>query len=76
MKKQRTSPLLHDSVQTLLSSLLCILGGLVAGYLVLLLIEPKGAFDAILAVMKSFFRFIGKSRLNYFGQTLVRQYLL
>ena len=72
MKKQRTSPLLHDSVQTLLSSLLCILGGLVAGYLVLLLIEPKGAFDAILAVMKSFFRFIGKSRMKYFGQTLVR----
>ena len=72
MKKLRTSPLLHDGLQTLLSSLLCIFGGLIVGYLVLLLIEPKGAFEAIVAVMKSFFRFNGKFRMKYFGQTLVR----
>ena len=72
MKKTNTSLLHNDGVQTLLSSLLCILGGLIAGYLVLLIIEPKGALDAILAVMKSFFRFTGRSRMKYFGQTLVR----
>ena len=72
MKKNNTSLLHNDGVQTLLSSLLCILGGLIAGYLVLLIIEPKGALDAILAVMKSFFRFTGRSRMKYFGQTLVR----
>ena len=72
MKKQRTSLLQHDGLQTLLSSLMCILGGLIVGYAVLLLIEPKGAFEAIAAVMKSFFRFAGKSRMKYFGQTLVR----
>ena len=72
MKKQKHSLLHHDGFQTLLSSLMCILGGLIVGYLVLLLIEPKGAFEAIIAVMKSFFRFVGKSRMKYFGQTLVR----
>ena len=72
MKKEKNRLLHSDGFQTLLSSLICIFGGLVLGYLVLLIIEPKGAFDAILAVMKSFFRFPGKLMLKYFGQTLVR----
>ena len=72
MKNNKTSLLHSDGVQTLLSSLMCILGGLVLGYLVLLIIEPKGALEAIVAVMKSFFRFPGKLMLKYFGQTLVR----
>ena len=72
MKKENTSLLHSDSFQTLISSLLCVLGGLIVGYVVLLIIEPKGALDAILAVMKSFFRFTGNSRMKYFGQNLVR----
>ena len=72
MKKDKISLLRQDGFQTLLSSLVCILGGLVVGYLVLLLIEPKGAFNAIIAVMKSFFRYPGALKLKYFGQTLVR----
>ena len=72
MKKEKTSLLRSDSFQTLLSSLVCILGGLILGYLVLLIIEPKGALDAIIAVMKSFFRYPGKMMPKYFGQTLVR----
>ena len=72
MKKGYNSLLKKDSVQTLISSLICILGGLLVGYLVLLLIEPKGAFDAIVAVMKSFFRFRDKMMLKYLGQALVR----
>ena len=72
MKNKKTSLLHTDSFQTLLSSLVCILGGLILGYLVLLIIEPKGALNAIVAVMKSFFRFPGKLMLKYFGQTLVR----
>ena len=70
--KQKNTLLRHDGFQTLLSSLMCILGGLIIGYLVLLIIEPKGAFDAIIAVMKSFFRFRGAARMKYFGQHLVR----
>ena len=72
MKKPKTSLLHNNGFQTLLSSLLCVLGGLIIGYLVLLLIEPKGAFDAIVAVMKSFFKFRGPARMRYFGQNLAR----
>ena len=71
MKKTNTL-LRNNGFQTLLSSLMCILGGLIIGYIVLLIIEPKGAFDAIIAVMKSFFKFRGAARLKYFGQNLVR----
>ena len=83
MKKEKTSLISRikatfdslirrDGFQTLLASLVCILGGLIVGYLVLLVIEPSGAFEAILAVMKSFFRYPGKLMFKYLGQTLVR----
>ena len=72
MKKEKISLLRQDGFQTLLASLVCILGGLLVGYIVLLLIEPSGAFEAILAVMKSFFKYPGKLMLKYMGQTLVR----
>ena len=72
MNKERTSLIRKDGFQTLLASLVCILGGLLVGYIVLLLIEPSGAFEAITAVMKSFFRYPGKLMYKYFGQTLVR----
>ena len=72
MKKEKKSLIRNDGFQTLLSSLVCILGGLFVGYLVLLLIEPSGAFEAIVAVMKSFFRYPGNLMYKYFGQTLVR----
>ncbi|MBP3685320.1 MAG: ABC transporter permease [Oscillospiraceae bacterium] len=61
-----------DGFQTLLSSLVCILGGILVGYIALLIIEPSGAFEAITAVLKSFFRYPGKLMYKYFGQTLVR----
>ena len=72
MKKETFSLIRKDSFQTLLSSLVCILGGLIVGYFVLLLIEPSGAFEAITAVMKSFLRYPGALKMEYFGQTLVR----
>ena len=72
MKKERESLIRKDGFQTLLASLVCILGGLIVGYVVLLIIEPSGAFEAIVAVMKSFLRFPGALKLKYFGQALVR----
>ncbi len=72
MKQEKTSLIRQDSFQTLLASLVCILGGLVVGYLVLLVIEPSGAFEAIFAVMKSFFRYPGALKMKYLGQTLTR----
>jgi simple sugar transport system permease protein len=54
MNKQKNSLLRNDGFQSLISSLICVLGGLIVGFIVLLIIEPSGAFDAIMAVMKSF----------------------
>ena len=73
MKKKHSSILRLEGVQTLLASLLCILGGLLVGFIVLLLIEPSGAWKAITSVLKSFFRYpSAKLQLKYFGQTLTR----
>ena len=72
MKNQKNSLIRSDGFQTLLSSLVCILGGILVGYIALLIIEPSGASQAIAAVLKSFFRYPGKLMLKYFGQTLVR----
>ncbi len=74
MKKQKQSLALlrNDGFQTLLASLLCILGGLLVGYLVLLAIEPSGAGGAIKAVMQNFLRYPNhKLQMKYLGQTLV-----
>ena len=72
MKNQKTSLIRSDGFQTFLASLICILGGILVGYIALLIIEPSGASGAIIAVLKSFFRYPGKLMLKYFGQTLVR----
>ena len=72
MKKDKISLIRKDGFQTLLASLACILGGILVGYIALLIIEPSGAFGAITAVLKSFFRYPGKLMMKYCGQTLVR----
>jgi simple sugar transport system permease protein len=72
VKNEKTPLIRRDGFQTLLASLACILGGLFVGFLVLLIIEPSGAFEAIIALMKSFLRYPGTLKLKYFGQTLVR----
>ena len=71
--KQNKNILKNPGVQSLLTSLLCILLGLFLGYLVLLLINPAGAWGAITNVMKNFMTYSsGKAQLKYLGNTLVR----
>ena len=71
--KQKTPFLRKNSTQTLLSSLICIILGLIIGYVVLLVIEPSGAWQAIMAVIKNFFRYpAGNLRLKNLGNTLVK----
>ena len=62
----------NDGVQTLLASLLCILGGLLIGYIVLLIIEPSAAWGSITAVVKNFLRYPASLQGKYLGQTVVR----
>ena len=62
-----------QAVQSLIASLVCIVLGLLLGYIVLLFINPTGAGEAILAVIKNFWNY---SRANLqaknFGNTLVK----
>ena len=71
--RKRTSLLRNNGVQTLLASLLCIVLGLLIGYLALLLINPAGAGEAIMVVIKNFFKYSNpKLQLKYLGNTLVK----
>ncbi len=70
--KQKTPLLRNSGLQTLLSSLLCIILGLIVGYLALLCINAEGAWEAIVNVMKNFMTYSkGESRMKYLGETLV-----
>ena len=63
----------NSAVQTLVASLICIVLGLFLGYLVLLLINPNGAGDAILTVIKNFWTYNRPaSQMKYLGNTLVK----
>ena len=66
-------PLLRrPGVQTLLASLVCILLGLLVGYIALLIINPAGANEAIMDVIKNFMAYSKpEKQLKNFGVTLV-----
>ena len=71
MKKRNI--LKNDGVQSLIASLVCVILGLFIGYIVLLFINPEGAGEAIMAVIKNFFTYKkATSQLKYFGNTLVK----
>ena len=74
MKRNKPVSLIRkDGFQTLLASLLCILGGLLTGYIVLLIIEPSGAWEAIMDVVKNYLVYPSeKLQMKYLGQTLAR----
>ena len=44
----------NSGVQSLLASLVCVVLGMLIGYIVLLFINPNGAGEAIATVMKNF----------------------
>ena len=52
--RKKTGLLRNSAIQTVIGSLLCILIGLLIGYIVLLIINPGGAWKAIMAIMKNF----------------------
>jgi simple sugar transport system permease protein len=63
----------NNGVQSLLASLLCIVLGLLIGYIVLLFINPGGAFQAIVDIMKNFMNYSKSAlQLKNFGNTLVK----
>ena len=63
----------NDGVQSFLAAVICIILGLFIGFLVLLAIEPSGAKDGIIAIIKNFFNYPMKAAvLKYLGNTLTK----
>ncbi len=73
MKKEKSSLLRNKGLQSLLASLLCILLGLLIGYIALLVINPRGANVAIVTIVKNFMTYSrSTAQLKYLGSTLVK----
>ena len=73
MKKEHRPILRNNAVQALLASLFCILMGLLIGYIVLLFINPNGAWKAITTVVKNFLYYPrANKQLQYLGDTMVK----
>lgn len=62
-----------SAVQSLLASVICIVLGMLIGYIVLLFINPAGAGEAILDVIKNFFNFSSPAKqIQRFGNTIAK----
>ena len=62
----------NSGVQSLLASLVCVILGLLIGYIVLLFINPDGAGEAITDVMKNFLTYSKpETQVKYLDNTLV-----
>lgn len=71
--KKKESLLRNGGFQTIIGSLLCIVIGLVVGYIVLLIINPGGAGKAIAAILKNFLYYpSAAAAAKYLGTTLVK----
>ena len=63
----------NSGVQSLLAALMCIVLGVIIGYVVLLFINPDGAGEAILTVLKNFLTYSKpETKMKYLGNTLVK----
>ena len=70
--RNKESILRSAGFQTILASLLCIVLGLLIGFIVLLCINPGGAVGAITAILKNFLYYPSAAAARkYFGTTLV-----
>ncbi len=70
---QSDSFLSKPAVQSILAALLCIVIGLLIGYIALLIISPKGATEAIITILKNYFTYPTKAAaMKYLGNTLVK----
>ena len=63
----------NNGVQSLLAALACVILGLLIGYVVLLFINPSGAGEAIVPVIKNFLTYNrADTQMKYLGNTLVK----
>lgn len=63
----------NDAVQSVISSLICIVLGILIGYIALLIINPHEANEGIVAIIKNFANYpTHNAKMKYFGATLVK----
>lgn len=73
MKRREKSILRNSAVQSVIASIICIISGLLIGYLVLVIINPAGAGKAITSILKNFMYYPSAVKVKlYFGSTLVK----
>lgn len=71
--KNTSSILAKPAVQSILAAILCIVIGLFVGYIALLIINPAGATEAIITILKNYFTYPSKAAaMKYLGNTLVK----
>lgn len=71
--KRSVSVLSYPAVQTIIASLLCVLAGLLIGFIVLMIINPAGGAESILNVIKNFFTWSRpQQQVKQFGNTLAK----
>ncbi len=70
---QKKSFFERPAVQSILAALLCIIFGLLIGFLVLLAINPGGAWGGIVSIVKNFMNYpTPPAQMKYLGNTLVK----
>ncbi|MBQ6488850.1 MAG: ABC transporter permease [Solobacterium sp.] len=63
----------RPGVQTFLSSIICVVFGLLLGYIILLLINAKGASAGIVTLLKNYMNYPTRpAQMKYLGNTLVK----
>ena len=73
MNTKRESIFKNDGLQSVIAAVACIIIGLLIGYLVLLAINPSGAGEGIISIIKNFLNYPTKAAsMKYFGNTLVK----
>ena len=71
MKKNNL--LKNDGFQTLIASFLCIIVGMIVGYIALLIINPTGATEGIITIIKNFLYYpTPAAQMKYLGNTIVK----
>ena len=71
--KEKKSFFELPAVQSILAAILCIIFGLLIGYIVLLAINPAGATTGIIAIVKNFLNYPSRpAQMKYLGNTLVK----
>ena len=71
--KEKKGFLDNQAVQSILSALICIVLGILIGFIVLLIINPSEALNGMTSILKNFLNYpFGKICMKYFGSTLVK----